>query len=302
MADIQTDHNKPIVINPIKKLFDIVNKVNLSDFNNDIDKTKCKNILELLLYFENSQAINDLLNICITSFIIESDKLILRSDSIAISVLVRFIEICLDPIFNTTLKMDQSNIPLIILHVTSLAPVILRKTCRNIFNRLMLKLNNEKIAYRAICTLVCFRYILPKIIFHNISNKNIIMECKRIQTMCNFNIDDNDNITIQIMSSVQMLCASRIGAKLDFKLELNQYKKYLVDLGIEPGVVDSKTNIKNSKKRQNTMKTSSLPNVVGFSNNEACDKSGSWKQLPLDKIDRVVDLVEEDGSNEKRFI
>ncbi len=282
-------------LNPIKLLHSISKTIDFS-LKNDDDVIKGKMILEILLFYEDHKALNKYINRCI-KYAFSNDNaddcLLFRADSTGIAIFVSFVGICLNSVFENHIKqypITNTNIIQTIILVLALAPIELRKICMSIFNMVLIKRNNRKIAYRSICNLVIFRYIIPQIINYNLRSSSVISECKRIRSMCNFDLQtdtsyQSDVMQVQIMSSIQMLVSGGIGLQIKFKLEPLIYKDYLIKLGLDETIY---------MPQSSSLKATSLQDVTFKANRIYVPP------LKLNLMEKVTSDVLDDSSSEKR--
>lgn len=183
-------------------------------------------LLELIIHYQLTDLLFDYLCMCIME-VIKNPENILRSDDNYSIVLTRFVEICLDNKFDNININDNLLGNLFI--ICSDAPKVFRNVC----NKLLDEANklDTILGYRAVCTLVIFRYYLAKIIIGNITDRSKIMECKTFQKNINFDmtLDENHNKSINstILSLIKIITAEEIGCDIIFTLSDTVVNKYI---------------------------------------------------------------------------
>lgn len=166
-------------------------------------------LLELIIHYDMHNALDIYVDKCI-SITMQLHDNVLRIDENAGRVFTRIIELCLDKIFDE--NFDITNLIGSLFVICSNAPRILRKVCLAIFNA-GAKID-EFLGYRTVCMILIFRYYIGKVMMKNMTNPNVLIECKKIQSMANFNNLSN----YVMMSLVRILIADDIGD--DFILKL----------------------------------------------------------------------------------
>lgn len=181
-------------------------------------------LLELLVHYNKNDTVFRYLVRCVRMIMVGS-SLTLRSDSTATKILVKFVEICLDDLFDK--YYTGKNLIGDIFVICSNAPNALRYVCYTIYSMYNnLNLQSDIAGYRAICTLIIFRYYLAKVISKK-PTKDVIEECKKIQEIANFNKEEGD---ITMMSLVKILISFDIGGSISFNLNDNIVDEYLLDI------------------------------------------------------------------------
>ena len=166
-------------------------------------------LLELILHYDMYDALDIYINKCILITMKFHDN-VLRIDENAGRVFTRIVELYLDKIFDE--NFDVTNLIGSLFVICSNAPRILRKICLAIFNA-GTKID-DCLGYRTVCAIIIFRYFVGKVMMRNMTNPNVLIECKKIQSMANFNNSSNH----MMMSLVRILIADDIGS--DFTLKL----------------------------------------------------------------------------------
>lgn len=189
------------------------------------DSQYASRLFELLLKYGTHEKICNFLLKCI-QLSVGISTLTLRSDNVAIAMLNKFVELCLIDVFN---KYYEGNILGDLFVICSNAPTILRFMCKEMFKAFNeFNSDNSNAGYRAVCNLIVFRYYLSKII--NMDNeKKTRDECKRINSLGNFNANDTEN-DASMMSLVKMLIADDIYKGIVFDIPTNISHEYSLDI------------------------------------------------------------------------
>lgn len=213
----------------------LINKLFYKHTSIFFDKCSSKypiELLELIIHYQLTDLLFDYLYMCISE-VVKNPENILRSDDNYSIILTRFVEICLDSKFNDINVSDNLVGNLFI--ICSDAPKFFRKVC----NKLLDEANklDSILGYRAVSTLVIFRYYLAKIIIGNITDRSKIMECKTFQKNINFDmtLDENHNKSINstILSLIKIITAEEIGGDMIFTLSdtvVNKYIEHVIDV------------------------------------------------------------------------
>lgn len=170
--------------------------------------------LELLLHYEKYDAALKFLAKCV-DMIDWDGQLILRQDNIAIQILSGFVSICLKQSFAK--HYTGTNLLGECFLICSDAPQILRCVCHLIFKICGIKNPSDSknlIGYRAISSLIIFRYCLGEIVNRNLHDETVMMECKKIKDISSF----GENCNPMIISLIKMLISCDIDCELDFRL------------------------------------------------------------------------------------
>ncbi|QKF94553.1 Ras GTPase activating domain protein [Fadolivirus algeromassiliense] len=203
-------------------------------------------LLELLVHYGQHNTLCRYLEKCVNLIISESD-LILRSDCIATNILSRFVEICLTEPFNKF--CNQKDILSECFILCSNAPDILRYVCYLLFNACS-KINPSDpinmLGYRAVSILVIFRFYNGTIANKHLHNKEIINECKKLQSIARF--DDVPNT--MIMSLIKMIIAYDIGNSLTYK-----FNEETINNNLQHIIIFSRKNIDESNNIHNLCDT-----------------------------------------------
>ena len=174
--------------------------------------------LELLLNNNMQEECLTYLEKCIEKAIPNVDN-IFRDNCIAINILKKFVEICLNNSFDK--NSSKENLLKNLLNICNESPKILRQLCKKIFDDLNAK--KENLGYRGVCSLVVFRFYLASMTLKYITNKEVINECKRIQKLANFN--EEEDFTMQ--SYVNVLTEDKQGNTLNYKITHSKQQMYL---------------------------------------------------------------------------
>lgn len=219
----------------VKKLMNLMVSDYVDVFLMADDQSRAIKLLELLLYFDLKCAYRYLKK-CVKLIVLDGEML-LRANSIAKFVLCRFVEICLDDLFDKYYK--GNDIISECFMICSNAPTILRTVCHYIFNTCRKVNENDSInmlGFRAVSLLVIFEFYIGKILKIYKNDPVQIMECNKIKNISKFDKDAN----VMMMSLIKMLTCHNIGTALILKNDVvDTVPKNLIDITQDLELLDS---------------------------------------------------------------
>ena len=185
-------------------------------------------LMELLLHYRLYDEFYTFIDQCISGVLLFTDN-IMRMDNAYTDIFNRFTEICLYEDFD---KYKGNHIMANLFLISANAPKEFREVCHKLFMKA--EANQKYLGYRAVCTMVVFRYYLSRIVANNIENRGIINECKKIQMECNFNAEEVEfpieQISCEVMSIINILTSKDLGRSLDFSLSPKAIEEYFESL------------------------------------------------------------------------
>lgn len=199
--------DKTLVFNIINNL--ITNHAYLDEIFKNKEMTM---IMVEIMFHYHLDAIDDLISYCIDKSILDKNTM-LRDDNIPTCVFLKITDLMLTDIFNHNFNINELTGSLLL--ICSRAPFELRKMCLKIFN----KSNSIEpdFGYKAVVSLVLFRYFSSTVISKHNRNKNlnIVRKCKDIITVFNNPSDEC------MRSMVRMIIDTGNGKHFDYSIEKN---------------------------------------------------------------------------------
>jgi len=203
------------------------------------------NLVELLVYYREYELLKIFIDNCIEKICSKITNTFLREDDNATKSLIHVTECFLNPIFKK--YFDKNNMRATIANICLNAPLYYKEICFNIYCRLCI--HDEGIAKRSMCTLIVFRYLIPKIISKK-NNKYLLKELTELHKDMNSKYDEEPwvkRIIENLMLGVGPTFVSfKDELKKDFKYELKKEKINKMVL-VLASYISKKDALKNSK-------------------------------------------------------
>jgi hypothetical protein len=179
------------------------------------------------LLFHNKQ-FNTLKKFMIECFeqSIKNSEIILRDGSQGTAGIGRFVENILNPIFTTSYN-KKIQLMDFIKDICQHLPTILKEVCKTIFDMAYRK--NPNLAYRTVCTLIIFKFILPKIVMETLDQEEEVgraqrEECKTLQSRANFTEPDQE--MIELVLNIIRSDSEMENFSPEFHLEASERKQF----------------------------------------------------------------------------
>ena len=206
-------------------------------------------LLELLIHYDHDKldlfidlAIKDSLNY---------ENMIMRDDSSGTKVLIKIVQIFLDPLFEKFYDSEDLETSIILISLN--APKMLRRILHTLFSKMNER--KENLGYQALLALVVFRYFISeKILPHNLGNVSLKETCKTItrNKICiekSTPAGDTTYIDLvggdpKFLSLVSILTDIHIGGIYDYKLRSHNInnKFLLIHEFLKANTNDQETN------------------------------------------------------------